>query len=382
MAELNEYLCSLASTKSVTGMSWKKIATEVNQIFDSHLTADIARKRVKKLTQLPATGEELLLERDMTPEELLSAIKKERVKLSDERVQVNAQYRRIAREETLKEIAHDVASHMNEMQPLKLCTPSEFVNSSKEGILQISDWHYGIVIDNVLNKYDTEVARQRVEQLLNYVKAYCREQCISKLHVVNLGDMIAGRIHLQLRLNSRIDVVTQTIEVSELLAQFLNALGEDVSIDYYDTLDNHSRLEPKREDALNLESLARMIPWYLLSRNIKNVTIHNNVISPDIVKFECLGHTILGVHGDKDPVTTLVPKLPVFIKEQPDLILSAHNHHFRCEEVNEIIVLSNSSIMGTDDYAFDKRLSAKPSQNLIFVTEDNPMADLKRIVVD
>lgn len=44
---------------------------------------------------------------------------KERMKISDERVQNNALLRRISREETLKEIAADYASTMQNFIPLK-----------------------------------------------------------------------------------------------------------------------------------------------------------------------------------------------------------------------------------------------------------------------
>jgi len=62
--------------------------------------------------------------------------------------------------------------------------------------------------------------------------------------------LIAGRIHLTIRFNSRIDVITQTIEVSELLAEFIDELSTYVPIDYYSVIDNHSRLEPNKKDAL------------------------------------------------------------------------------------------------------------------------------------
>ena len=44
-----------------------------------------------------------------------------------------------------------------------------------------------------------------------------------------------------------------------------------------------------------------------------------------------------------------------------ELILTSHLHHFSCDEKNEVLVVSNSSLMGTDDYAAKLRLSAKPS---------------------
>ena len=56
-----------------------------------------------------------------------------------------------------------------------------------------------------------------------------------------------------------------------------------------------------------------------------------------------------------------------------DLILSAHLHHFSADEKNETILISNASLMGTDDYAQSLRLNSKPSQNLIILGEDNPL---------
>ena len=48
-------------------------------------------------------------------------------------------------------------------------------------------------------------------------------------------------------------------------------------------------------------------------------------------------------------------------KQDYELILTSHLHHFSCDEKNEVLVVSNSSLMGTDDYAAKLRLSAKPS---------------------
>ena len=74
------------------------------------------------------------------------------------------------------------------------------------------------------------------------------DEKIQYLYVINLGDLISGRIHAPLRINSRMDVVSQTQQISELVAQFLAELSRHFSkIEYYDCLDNHSRVEPIKE---------------------------------------------------------------------------------------------------------------------------------------
>ena len=65
-----------------------------------------------------------------------------------------------------------------------------------------------------------------------------------------------------------------------------------------------------------------------------------------------------------------------------DLVLSAHKHHFSCDEQNMCTRVSNSSLMGTDSYSEELRLSAVPSQNLIIVTDENPVHCIYRIRLD
>ena len=77
------------------------------------------------------------------------------------------------------------------------------------------------------------------------------------------------------------------MEVSEILAEFLSELSNSFELDYYSCIDNHSRLEPKKQDALELESLCRITDWYLKDRLKDNVNIHmhENVYGPDIITF-------------------------------------------------------------------------------------------------
>ena len=54
----------------------------------------------------------------------------------------------------------------------------------------------------------------------------CRKNDVNKLHVVNLSDLISGYIHLTLRLQNRYDVITQVMDIAEILAEFLNNLSK------------------------------------------------------------------------------------------------------------------------------------------------------------
>lgn len=316
-------------------------------------------------------------------EDKIRELKKAKVQLSDERVQNNAYVRILAREESIKEIARYYADKMAENSQL-LLKPYKTVagDSQVEGILCISDWHYGLDFSNPFNTFNPEVAVKRVNQLTDAVIDYIKQDKISTLHVLNLGDLIAGRIHLTIRIESRFDVITQVMNVSEIVAEMLCKLSQYCKVDYRSVTDNHSRLDPDKKEALQLESLARIVDWYVKQRLNGYVPVYDNEFGDDIITFKCLGHNILGVHGDNDNHITMVDKLSMMTKTHYDLVLAAHLHHFSSEEKNETISLGNSSLMGTDSYAQKLRLTSRPSQNLIVVTPKNITSTIHRIILD
>ena len=258
---------------------------------------------------------------------------------------------------------------------------SHLRNEEKEAVLLLSDWHYGIEFNNKWNVYNPDIAKERVTRLYKKVVSHCMDNDISHIHVLNLADLIAGRIHLTIRLESRIDVITQIMEVSELLAQFLNNLTRYFEVDYYSCLDNHSRVEPNKSDSLDLESLCRITDWYLKERLGDTVNIHDNKFGDDIITLNVLGHPIIGVHGDKDRQNSVIEKMTLFTRQSYDLACTAHMHHFSADEHTGTVLISNGALMGCDTYSKNLRLYSDPSQTLIIVSKENVTECVYRIVL-
>lgn len=377
----DELLVYLGNNKSLFNLTFYDITDEMNERFNHSYSEGYWRRRYHSLAS------DILEEvsADENKDDALMALKLERYKLADERTQANAYYRRLSREQTIKEIAIEVADKISSKKILPQFDIAHRANDSKEAILCISDWHYGMDFTNYWNNYNPDIARERIVKLQDMVTKTIVDEGISRLHIVNLGDMIAGRIHLTIRLESRIDVITQTIEVSEILAEFVHALSQYTKIDYYDCADNHSRLEPNKKEALNLETLQRIIPWYLQTRlsNQNDITIHtNNRYGEDIINFNIFDYKIAGVHGDKDRPIDVVNNINLLTKEHFDMILTAHLHHFSADEKDDTLIISNGSLMGTDTYSKNLRLYSRPSQNLIIATPNNCFYSLERMVLD
>ena len=383
-----EYIERILYLKKFVGLeySWKEIAAIIYEKTTIVKDESTWRKRAANLgaKSIPIV-EETSNEEDeqrQSIQDLINEFKIERYKLNDINTQNNAYLRRIAREETIKEIAENAAKEIGKTLQLPYYKVERNTNSEYEAILQLSDWHFGLEVNNYWNKFNPDICKQRVAYLKSKVIETLDKFEIKKLHIVNLSDLIAGRIHASIRYESRCDVITQTINVAEILAEFMIDIRKfGVDIEYYDCLDNHSRLEPIKTDSLDLESLTRIIPWYLKTRLEKydGININANTYDEDIIDFYVIGYRVAGVHGHKDKPNKVVEGLTLMTKEHFDLILTAHYHHFSCDERNETLVVSNGSLMGTDAYAKDLRLCAKPSQNLIIVSNESVIDHIKRI---
>lgn len=315
--------------------------------------------------------------------DMLTLLKMKKVEISDERTQANAYYRSLSREQTIKDIASDYADKMRGYKRVIPERREELLDSEKEAILQVSDWHFGYDIHNAWNTYSPEICKLRVRQLINTTVAKCRKEGVHTLHFVNLGDMVAGRIHQQIRIQSREDLVGQTMFVSEILAEMIGELSMYFEIKYYDCTDNHSRLEPNKKESLQLETMTRIIHWYLKQRfkDDDRITIYENEYGEDIITFSCNGHKVVGTHGDKDGATNVVDRLSGLTGNRYALCLTAHRHHFFGDEKNYTVLLSNGSLCGVDEFSVDHRLTSTPSQNLIITTPENVTEAIYRIIL-
>lgn len=383
----DEDLMYLYEEKERNGYTWGDIARILNEKNHTNYSGDAYRKRCSRL-RTKSEDNQLSFEniQDFSDIEAELNSRKELQRLKDERTQLNQIYRQVSRENLLKDMGIECAKIIAESNPFERAFDKvTLYPSSHCGILLLSDWHYGAVVNNHWNKYDPDICTRRLNMVRAEVEDFVVKYGMSKLYVLNLGDLISGRIHTQTRIENREDAVSQTIHVSELLANFLYELSNSVPIEYYDCLDNHSRIEPNVKESLRLESLARVITWYLQERFKDDdlVTIKFNKYSDDILSFQTKdGWNIVGVHGDKDTQKAVIKNMRGMLIERPDLICTAHMHHFSANEENECMMISNPSLMGTDGFAESKRLTSKPAQTLIITDEISPTYAIHRIVVD
>jgi hypothetical protein len=310
-------------------------------------------------------------------------LKQERIKFRDERTYVEKLLREVSRIDNLKEIAVDFAKQMNTIFPF-VDTYKERETCKRTGILNISDWHFGIEVDNFINKYNSDIFKERINKLVQETIKNINEFKLEKLYVIGLSDYISGIIHYIIRLENRENVIQQIMIVSETIAEMLNEFSKIIKVEYYDVLDNHSRVHANKKESMSAESFMLLIRWYLNTRfeNSKTVTIHENEFDDEICTFNIYGFNYLGVHGHIDSVSNVVQNMSLMTKRFYDCVFTAHKHHMSSDETHKCYIYANPCLSGVDAHSKDLRVTSRPAQNLFIVSEDDCIEYVRTIKLD
>lgn len=308
-------------------------------------------------------------------------MRKEKIKLSDARVE----YNRLIRQEARKESYADMVKRIicENVEPMNIPVHYTLFNSSTDLLCHLTDVHCGIEIHNWKNDFDENILKKRIEKftsdILDIRGMHESENCY-----LVIGEILSGIIHNNLRLQNNMDLMEQFKYVSELISAMLIRMANHFNRIYvYTTPGNHSRISPKKEDALDGENMDTLLPFYLKARmqNIKNITICDNTIEPEIAMFNIRGNNVFAAHGHKDSPSSVVQNFTMIFNVKPDIVLLGHRHTNAMETVYDTKVIQSGCVSGSDAYAMSIRKTNKPEQT-VSVIGDNGLICLYDIQLD
>lgn len=294
----------------------------------------------------------------------------------DQRREYNKLLTSDARADHLTEQLVEAAKNLNNTRPLEF-NKCVIEHSDNEGIIGFADWHYGMVTDNIWNKYNTEICKERVKEFVCKVKGYIKLHKIKKVHILLLGDLAHGSIHSTCRIASEEDTCDQLMNVAEIIAQAVNEISNTVEeTNVYSTYGNHLRTIQNKKDSIHSDNMEKIIPWWLKER-FQNRNDVNIVYAEykEFIKLNVLGYNICCTHGDLDKiknlgltVNTLFTKL---FHEEIHYTISADKHHLEEFEQFGIESILLRSLCGTDEFANNHRLYSMAGQTfMVFSKED------------
>lgn len=373
-----QYIRRICSMKEQNGWTWQDIANILNNALGYDYGESAYRKRYQSFSKMMEDNEADLFDND----EYLKRIREEKDELfkmkkqfQDQRREYNKILTADARSDHLTEELIKAAQNLNS-ETVHFSDPV-ICNSKNEALLILSDWHYGQVSDNIWNKYNIDICKQRISKLYSKVCEHLQRHNIKKLNVMILGDLINGSIHTSCRVMSEENTCEQLMNVSEILAEFINNISSKVNyVDVYSTYGNHARTIQNKDDSIHSDNLERIIPFWLRQRLQNNHKI--NIIDSnyyEFISFNICGYEVVGCHGDLDKiknfgsiVNTIFSKL---YGKTIDYAILADKHHIEEFENLGIESILVRSLCGTDEYSNNKRLYSSPGQTLmIFTPED------------
>lgn len=378
-----ELIYRICSDKDLIG-SWQNVADILNELLGTEYTESKFRKQYQAFNKMLNANRSKFVDSDDQLEEIQVQkleLEKERKKLSDARVD----YNRLIRQEARKESYADMVKRIicENVEPMNIPVHYTLFNSSTDLLVHLTDIHTGIEIHNWKNDFDSDILKQRIEKftsdILDIRGMHQSENCY-----LVVGEILSGIIHNNLRLQNNMDLMEQFKYVSELISAMLSRMANHFNHIYvYTTPGNHSRISPKKEDALDGENMDVLLPFYLKARmqNFKNITICDNNIEPEIAMFNIRGNNIFAAHGHKDSPSNVVQNFTMMFKIKPDIVLLGHRHINGLSTVYDTKVIESGCVSGSDNYATSIRKVNKPEQT-ISIIGDNGLICLYDIQLD
>lgn len=355
----------------LTDLDWSEIC--VKHDLDCH--SDTLRKAGYGIKMAAEAGVLNFTSVDM---ENYNEIFKAKKQFYDQRREYNKLLAADARAEHLVEELVAAANRAAEAKPLpRLPVFDELiVREANEGVLILSDWHYGLTTDNIWNKYNIDIADRRIAKMRDVVIEKIRSNSVNELHIILLGDFVSGAIHNSCRVKASEDVVDQLMHVCERIAELISEISSYVRMTtVYSTWGNHARLIANIKDSVHTDNLERLIPFWLGER-FKD---RGDIVIDCSNRYELLSIRPCGIHvgashGDldygKDALPTAVAMYRRAFNCDMKYFITAHMHHLHSKEELDVEHIGVGSLCGTEDYAKDKRKFSKPSQTFLVFNED------------
>lgn len=304
----------------------------------------------------------------------IEELKKERYKLQATKIEYNRNIRKDSRFELFYENIKDSKDRL----PLPEFEELQINENDGGYVLSIADVHYGATFESENNIYNREEVKRRFEVLLQKLKKLIHKNNINKLTIIELADTIQGMLRISDVTLNDIPVVDAVVEVSRLIATFLNELSKYTTIEYRHVLSgNHgqNRYLNTRASEMPCEDMERIIGNYIKDLVSNNDRIKVVLSKNDYDSFEICGQNILALHGwQVKNIENSIKDYSMLHRKFYDICFLAHFHAGKTISVGELNgdtkVVVCSGFIGSDPYS-DKLKKGTKGKCELFKIEEN-----------
>ena len=354
--------------------SWQDVADILNELLGTEYTESKFRKQRQAFDKMLAANQSKFADSDAQLKEIevqKRELERKKIQFRDER---NAWQKQNFTDARVEEKLDKLESELTSLGRTNFDEHNNVsINSDNDMLIILSDLHIGQTFDSIFGKYNTDIAKDRLNQLLNEVISI-RELHNSKNCYVSLqGDLISGNIHKSIQVSNRENVIEQIKIATELISSFCHELSLHFETVFMSNVSgNHTRMD-RKDDAIHDERLDDIISWAveLSIKHIDNFHVLHRNIDTGISDILIRGKSYIAVHGDYDGFNKSgVQNLCLALGFVPYAIIYGHLHVCSVDETNGVKMIRGGSLAGCgDSYTIEKRLTGKPSQMVCICTD-------------
>ena len=263
-------------------------------------------------------------------------------------------------------------------------------------IVQLSDLHFGKVVDLPNNTFNMNIARKRLNTYYKKVRQIIEHDDIKIVNIIFTGDMFNNEHHIDSLLTNEDTRAKNFIEGVDIVAEFIEKIHDIPEVQLVvvgGVVGNESRIKGNEYQS-NVNKIANnnfdTMMFGMLKRlykNVDSIAFHNNCDALYEVQEVATGIHIAYIHGDKLKKHTddEILKMKIKLEERYGIkiryVIMGHIH--------STAITSNwgrsGSIVGLDEYASDSVLNipvGTASQNVYYVDKIHKTVEGREIKLD
>lgn len=374
---LKEQLDLIKRKQKDPSIEWQDVTDFRNEYFKYPEHRDTIRKGSKLLLEYIQAGWDLSPSSSiLNSNEDLLELKKERIKIQTEKLELNKWLRELSRDEL---IAEKIVDAIHGLHPVDIPDPIIPINMKKEYLLTLSDAHYGVefcikdLYGYIMNEYSPRIFENRMWDLFYQITEQIKTDHIKVLNIFDLGDDLDGLLRANSQLMQlKYGVIDSSILYANFLSEWLNELSHYVKIKFQMVKrSNHNqlRLVGQPKNAFPDEDMSKSMLVFIKERlkDNPNITIIEN---PTGLAYAQLGtYIILGGHFETKNLADELKNYSKTYGVPIDYIFSGHWHSSFSGDIGiDSEYISVRSLMGINPYSMQINKTA-PAGASMFVFE-------------
>lgn len=315
-------------------------------------------------------------------QDMLEQLKAERIKIQTANLEYNAIQRAEARNDLFNE---QIIKAIERLEPIKGTRPKldvEPCDRHRTALLAISDLHAGStftvkgIYNEIVNEYSYDIMCARLWSIIDKIEA--DDIVFDDLTVAICGDLVEGILRESSLTKLREPVTDTVIRLAEFLSEWIYQLSIrlEKKVNVVIIGGNHDTVRSLTSRPMfEGENLTKIVVEFIKLRlqDLDWITVDDY---QDVAIKNIQGVNVMFQHGEDKDLKTTMDYFSNLYNIDVDEIVAGHLHRGESKtvgitELGDRQLTRVGSIVGTDSYAKQIRVSARPSCYIALYEEDN-----------